>query len=211
MRGTFIVVEGVDGVGKTTLAGRLSERLRAQGVDVLEVREPGGTPLAEAARRVVLDPALRASAEAELFLILAARADLVSRVIEPALAAGKIVIGDRFDLSTRAYQIAGRQLPEQPVEAANSLATGGLVPDLTLVLDAPPSVVRQRKDAQGKAPDRIEQADQDVLARISRAFQSASGSGIVHIYAGASAEEVERAAWKHLSSLLAARRGPAES
>jgi len=202
MRGKFIVVEGVDGVGKTTLAGRLAQRLRAQGADVLEVREPGGTPLAEAARRVVLDPALRAGPAAELFLILAARADLVSRVIEPALAAGRVVVGDRFDLSTRAYQIAGRQLPEEPVAAANSLATGGLVPQLTLVLDAPGAVVRERQKAQGKSLDRIEQAEDDVRGRIERAFELAAGPGVVHIDATGTADEVERAAWGHVAQLM---------
>jgi dTMP kinase len=124
MGGAFIVVEGFDGVGKTTLTRRLAERLRAEGLDVLEVREPGGTPLAEAARAAVLDPSLDATAEAELFLMLAARADLVRRVIQPALDRGTVVLSDRYDLSTFAYQVEGRKLPHDPVVAANQIATG---------------------------------------------------------------------------------------
>ena len=196
--GLFVVVEGVDGVGKTTLARRLAERLRRRGLVVLEVREPGGTPVAEAARRVVLDPALDASPESELFLILAARADLVARVIQPALAAGKVVLADRYDLSTRAYQIAGRELPAEAVETANRLATGGLVPDLTVVLDANDGVVRERQGAQGKQPDRIERADNAVRERIASAFKSAAGPGVVHVDATLSADAVEEAAWSLL-------------
>ncbi len=108
MGGAFIVVEGSDGAGKTSLARRLGDRLRSAGFEVVEVREPGGTPVAEAARAAVLDASLDASPLAELFLILAARADLVSRVIRPALAEAKVVVADRYDLSTRAYQVAGR-------------------------------------------------------------------------------------------------------
>ena len=99
MKGCFIVVEGPDGVGKTTLAARIADRIRSAGGDVLEVREPGGTPVAEAARRAALDPDLDATPLAELFLMLAARADLVERVIRPALAAGRVVLCDRYELS----------------------------------------------------------------------------------------------------------------
>lgn len=202
MRGYFIVVEGVDGVGKTTLARRLAERLRSCGVNVLEVREPGGTAVAEAARKIVLDPELDAGPVSELFLILAARADLVSRVIEPALAAGTVVMGDRYDLSTKAYQVSGRQLPAEDVAVANRLATDGLAPDLTIVLDAPNEVVRARQMAQGKSPDRIEMADADVLERIAQAFRGASGAGVVHLDAAAPADSLERAAWHHVSTVL---------
>ena len=120
----------------------MGARLLAEGVQVLPVREPGGTPVAEAARKVALRSRHELSPAAELFLILAARADLVARVIRPALDAGQVVIADRFDLSTRAYQVAGRGLPAGEVDAALRLATGGLVPDLTLVLDVPVDVGR---------------------------------------------------------------------
>ena len=157
-RGLFLTVEGVEGAGKTTQVALLAERLRASGREALVVREPGGTPLAEEARRLFLDPSLALDPATELFLVLVARADLVQRVVRPALAAGTTVLADRFDLSTRAYQIAGRGLPEAEVAAANRLATGGLVPDLTVVLEVPPEVGEARQAAAGKLKDRMELA-----------------------------------------------------
>lgn len=202
MRGCFIVVEGPDGVGKTTLASRLAARIRSNGYDVLEVREPGGTPVAEAARSAALDPALNASPLAELFLMLAARADLVAHVIRPALDAGTVVLGDRYELSTWAYQVEGRQLPEEAVLEANRLATGGLAPDLTLVLDAPADVLRTRMELDGKVFDRIEQAGDAVRGRITQAFLSADGPGIVHVDAVGDPDTVELAAWEIVRSCL---------
>ena len=208
MGGAFIVVEGSDGAGKTSLARRLGDRLRSAGFEVVEVREPGGTPVAEAAREAVLDADLDASPLAELFLILAARADLVSRVIRPALAEAKVVVGDRYDLSTQAYQVAGRQLPGEAVMAANRLATGGLVPDLTLVLDAPIRLTLERQAAEGKTPDRIENADAAVWQRVERAFHNAEGAGVIHIDATRPADEVERAAWEAVRDCLGGTRQP---
>lgn len=205
MKGCFVVVEGPDGVGKTTLASRLSGRLRSSGVEVLEVREPGGTPIAESARKIVLDPGLDATPLAELFLILAARADLVARVIRPALEAGGIVMCDRYELSTWAYQVEGRRLPEESVLAANGLATGGLSPDLTLVLDAPDTVLSERMAMNGKALDRIESADDEFRARIVHAFRNARGAGIVHVDASGSPDAVESAAWDALRERLEER------
>ena len=202
MTGCFVVVEGPDGVGKTTLASLLADRLRSAGLDVLEVREPGGTPVAEAARNVVLDPELDATPLAELYLMLAARADLVARVIRPALEAGRIVVGDRYELSTWAYQVEGRQLPHDAVLAANGLATGGLSPDVTLVLDAPDHVLSNRMTKSGKALDRIERAANDVRVRIVNAFKTASGPGIVHLDADGSPEAVASAAWQVVQESL---------
>jgi dTMP kinase len=194
-RGVFIVIDGPDGAGKSTLARRSAERVRAAGFAVEEVREPGGTPLAEAARRAVLDEALAASPVAELFLILAARADLVAKVIRPALEAGRVVVSDRFDLSTTAYQVAGRGLPRQSVLAANALATGGLRPDLTLVLDVPAAVGLARLAGAGRGVDRIEQAGDGLHERVAAAFAAARGRGIFHVDATRAANEVERRAW----------------
>ena len=200
MDGKFLVVEGPDGVGKTTLASRLAKRLRAQNENVIEVREPGGTPIAEAARAAVLDPALDATPHAELFLMLAARADLVERVIRPALLAGKYVLGDRYELSTVAYQIEGRGLQRDAVLEANRLATGGLSPDLTLVLDASEKIMVERMKAGGKAPDRIELVEKSVRDRIIKAFREATGSHIVHLDATVSADMLEEKAWDLLIS-----------
>jgi len=206
MSGTFIVIEGFDGVGKSTLAGRLAQRIRSAGFEVLEVREPGGTPVAEAARDAVLDPRLDATPEAELFLILAARADLVKRVIVPALKDGVVVISDRFDLSTVAYQVAGRELPRDAVAAANRLATGGLNPDLLLVLDAPLRVALERRASKEMALDRIEQMNGQVRERIARAFREASGDGVVHLDATGSPAEIEAAAWEGVQARLGGTR-----
>ncbi|MBI2401533.1 MAG: dTMP kinase [Gemmatimonadetes bacterium] len=193
--GAFLVVEGPDGAGKTTLVKRLAARLREAGLTVTEVREPGGTPLAEMARRAVLDPSLGASPLAELFLMLAARADLVTKVIRPALAAGQVVLSDRFELSTEAYQIAGRELPRKPVLAANRLATGGLRPDVTLVLDLPADVGLDRLAVSGRAHDRIEGAERRLHDRVARAFAAAEGPSVVHLDATRSVEAVEQQAW----------------
>jgi dTMP kinase len=197
-RGVFVTVEGVEGAGKTTQVAFLADRLRRSGREPLVVREPGGTPLAEAARRLVLDPALDLGPAAELFLMLVARADLVHHVIGPALARGTTVLADRFDLSTRAYQIGGRGLPEPEVSAANRLATGGLVPDLVVVLDLAPAVGRARQDAAGKRRDRMELAGEAFHARVAGAFRGAAGPGILHLAADAPPDAVHEALWSEL-------------
>jgi len=199
----FVAFEGVEGSGKSTQIGLMAERLRAEGRDVLVVREPGGTPLAEEARRLFLDPALEPGAAAELFLLLVARADLVERVVRPALVRGVVVLADRFDLSTRAYQIAGRGMAPGAVLEANRLATGGLEPDLILVLDLPPEVGRARQAAEGKVRDRMELEDEGFHRRVAEAFRAARGSNIVHLGAVRPAEAVHEEAWGALVGRLA--------
>lgn len=196
MAGLFVAVEGPEGAGKTTLVARLAARARADGFSVLVAREPGGAPTSEAARALVLDPMLDWGAPAELFLMLAARAELVSKVLQPALAEGTVVICDRFDLSTRAYQVAGRGLPEADVLAANRIATGGLRPDVTFVLDIEIEEGRRRQAAQGKEPDRMERADRGMHERVAAAFRAADGPGIVHLDAMADPVALESAAWR---------------
>jgi dTMP kinase len=198
--GTFVVVEGPEGAGKSTLVRWLAGQLRAEGHRVTAVREPGGTPLAEAARKLALKSRHERAYAAELFLFLAARADLVERVIRPALADGHIVIADRFGLSTLAYQVAGRGLPRADVEAALRVATGGLTPDLTLVLDVPVAVGRERQRAAGKVKDRIEREDDTFHTRVREAYRSASGPGIVHIDASQAKRAVQDAAWQEVAA-----------
>jgi dTMP kinase len=209
MTGLFVAIEGPEGAGKTTLAEALAGRLTDLGREVVRVREPGGTPVAEAARAAFLDPALDATPLAEVFLLLAARADLVARVIRPALGRGAVVLCDRYDLSTEAYQIAGRRLDADGIRTANRLATGGLRPDVTLVLDVPPSLGRARQVADEKVPDRLEQADAAFHTRVANAFQSATGQGVVHVDATQPVEVVQRVAWEVIEPMAAKQSGPA--
>lgn len=199
----FVVVEGPEGAGKSTLVRWLAGQVRAEGHEVLTVREPGGTPIAEAARKLALKSRHDRAFAAELFLFLAARADLVERVIRPALAEGRIVIADRFGLSTIAYQVAGRGLSRTDVDAALRVATGGLSPDLTLVLDVPVAVGRERQRNAGKVKDRIEREDDTFHTRVLEAYRSASGPGIVHIDASQTKQAVQEAAWREVSAATA--------
>ena len=181
--GTFVALEGVEGAGKTTQLRLLAEWLGSGGVDPVLVREPGGTPLAEDVRSLLLHAAHDVSPNAEALLFQVARADLVARVIRPALAAGQVVLADRFELSTRCYQVAGRGLDAAQVGSAIALATGGLAPDAYLVLDLDPAAGRSRQSAEGKGPDRIERADAAFHERVAEAFRQASGPTIEHLSA----------------------------
>ena len=132
VHGLFVTFEGIDRSGKTTQAAMLCEAL---GEVALAVREPGGTPVGERVRAILKDPSLEHSPQAEALLVAAARAELVSGVIRPALAAGRVVVSDRFLDSSLAYQGAARGLGVDEIERINRFATGGLTPDLTLLLE----------------------------------------------------------------------------
>ncbi len=199
----FIVVEGPEGAGKSTLARWLGTRLSAEGLQVVTVRQPGGTPVAEAARKVALKFPHAMSPVAELFLFLAARADLVERVIRPALEAGQVVVADRFDLSTMAYQVAGAGLPAAQVSQAIRLATGGLVPDVTLVLDVPVELGRARQQAARKTQDRIERQDDAFHERVREAYRRAVGPGVVHLDGTQPKKVVQDAAWREVTAATA--------
>ncbi len=205
--GFFLVVEGPEGAGKTTLVAALADRLRSWGADPLLVREPGGTPVGERIRALLLDPATDIEPASELFLFLAARADLVARVITPALAAGTIVLADRFQLSTEAYQCGGRGLDREVFSLANGAATGGLDPGLTLVLDLPVELGFSRRKKTGEGLDRIELAGRVFHERVGAVFRAATGPGVVHLDATLPPERVLHAAWQVVEPRLAAARG----
>lgn len=194
-RGFFVVLEGPEGAGKTTLAAALVARMREDGLEPVTVREPGGTVVAEALRQELLDPTRQWSPEVELLYMTTARADLVSKVIRPALKRGQVVLSDRYDLSTIAYQGAGRGLPMEHLRWVNQSATGGLVPDLTLVLDLAPELGRERQRLAGKGADRMEREGAAFHDRVAAAYLAASGEAVHHLAAGASPDEVLRAAW----------------
>ena len=197
-RGFFLVLEGPEGAGKTSLAAALVAAMQSEGLDPVAVREPGGTGPAEHARQALLDPASRLDPHTELLFVAAARAHLVQAIIRPALAAGKIVLSDRYDLSTLAYQGAGRGIPAETVARVNDVATQGLRPDLTLVLDVPPAVGRQRQAAAGKARDRFEREDDGFHDRVAAAYQAATGPAVRHLDGTAPRPDVLAAAWAAL-------------
>jgi dTMP kinase len=168
--GRLITIEGIDGAGKTTLTQTLATAIGERGIDVVALREPGGVGLAERIRELVKDPALAIDPRAEALLYAAARAQVVSEAIVPALAAGRWVLLDRFVDSSLAYQGAGRELGIDAVAAINSFATRGLTPDRTLLLVLPIAVGRARRG--DREPDRLEREGQQFFARIDAGYRT---------------------------------------
>jgi dTMP kinase len=171
LRGKLIVFEGAEGAGKTTQIRLLTDRLTAAHIPCIAMREPGGTPVGDAIREILLHPEQEITDATEALLFMASRAELIAREILPSLIEGKVVLLDRFFLSTYAYQIFGRGLPETEIRAANRLATGGLAPDITLLLDVPAAEGLGRADARG-ARDRMERSDDDFHLRVTNAFRN---------------------------------------
>lgn len=221
--GVFLALEGPEGAGKTTQAGLLVEHLRKQGRDVVSVREPGGTPLGEAIRALLLDPRQEIDPGAEMLLFAAARAQLVARVIAPALRAGRDVVADRYVDASLAYQGVGRRLGIDVVRGVNAVATGGVLPDLTLLLDVdvPTGLERAREETRARAGakagaaapaagDRMEEEVAAFHQRVREGFLSLAQKEphrITVIDARGSIEVVQRAIQEAVARVLRGRGG----
>jgi dTMP kinase len=188
-RGRFIVLEGADGCGKSTQAARLAERLAARGRRALHVRDPGGTRLSEAVRRILLDPETGGlSVEAETFLYMAARAQLVAEVVRPALADGVVVICERWTLSTEVYQGLAGGFGAANVRRVARFASGGIEPDLVVVLDV---AVGGGLARLARAKDRMESKGDEFHAQVVRGYRRlARGRADCVVVPAASADDV---------------------
>jgi dTMP kinase len=201
-RGRLITIEGLDGAGKTTLAAGLAEKLAAEGITSQALREPGGVELSERIRDLVKDPGLTVGGRAEALLYAAARAQLVEEVVEPQLESGTWIVLDRFVHSSLAYQGEGRELGVDAVAAINAFATGGLLPDLVLVLRVDPERGRARLADRGEPLDRLEQAGPEFFARVRAFYDSLEGeAGFATIDADRSPDEVLADAWRAVKEL----------
>ena len=169
----LLTFEGIDGSGKSTQARRLNEHLQERGHETLLVREPGGTELSEEVRSVLLKPSLNVHPMAELLLFSAARTQLVTERIRPALEAGRIVICDRFYDSTTAYQGAGRDVADPEwLQSFHHRVTDGLVPDRTYLVDLDPATARARRTEADAAGDRMEAEDEAFYRRVAAAYDT---------------------------------------
>lgn len=202
-RGIFVSVEGIDGSGKSTQAARLAERLRSEGYEATETREPGGSPGAEEIREVLLRGGNDWSGMAETLLFSAARADHVQRVIRPALAAGRIVVCDRFADSTRAYQ-GGTPAVASLLETVHRAAIG-IEPDLTILFDLDPAVAAGRRSARPRPSDRFENRGdgfQRVLRQRFLAIAAAAAGRVQVVDADASPDDVAAEVWSLVAPIL---------
>jgi dTMP kinase len=211
MKGAFITFEGTEGSGKSTQLSLLAERLLSQGWSVRTVREPGGTPIGEEIRHTLKhSPANRAmTAEAELLLMNASRAQLVREVVRPALQQGQMILCDRFYDSTTAYQGYGRGLDLKVVKAVIDFAVAETRPDLTLLLLAPPEVSAGRLLArQATMPfvrDRMEEADASFFERVARGYRAlaaAEPQRVKLIDGAGDVQEVREAVWRAVQPIL---------
>ena len=169
MLAKFITLDGIDGAGKTTQLNVIRDWFAAQALPVLFTREPGGTPLGEALRALLLSPATQVSLHTETLLMFAARRQHLDDVILPALARGVSVVSDRFTDATFAYQGGGRGLPDAEIEALENWVQGSLKPDLTILLDVPLEVSLQRIE-RSREKDRFEQEAADFFTRVRSAY-----------------------------------------
>ena len=165
----FITFEGAEGCGKSTQAAMLKEHLEKMGKNVILTQEPGGTALGKGLRKILLDPQVSIDETTEIYLFAADRSDHVSKIIKPALSEGNIVISDRYVDSTLAYQIGGRNLPEDLVRYINMVSSHGLKPDLTILLDVTP-VVGLKRAAKRSKVDRFEQETIEFHQRVREMY-----------------------------------------
>lgn len=196
--GVFVSFEGTEGCGKSTQIGMLGQAIAARGREVVRVREPGGTPLGEEVRKLLKhSPAGEGMcAEAELLLFAASRAQLARALIRPALARGAFVLADRFLDSTTVYQGMARGLPADAVATINTLAIGGQLPHLTILLDIDVAGSRARTAARGESSDRFEREDDDFFERVRAgylALAAASPDRFVVLDATASPDHIHQA------------------
>jgi dTMP kinase len=206
-RGLFITFEGPDGSGKSTQARMLAERLRGEGRAVLESVEPGGTPIGQQIRRILLDPANKElTATAELLLMFAARAQNIEQWILPALAQGKIVISDRFTDSSLAYQGAGRGLGAKTVLELDRIACHGLTPDVTFCIDIDSETGLARAQSRGGSETRLEEQAIDFHHKVREAYHELSRNEPQRfrlIDGNNTPEAIAAKVWKELAPLLA--------
>ena len=192
-KGKFITFEGIDGAGKSTHIATVVGLLRARGLDVVSTREPGGTPLGEKLRELLLHEAMHL--ETEALLMFAARREHLAQVIEPALARGAWVVCDRFSDATYAYQGGGRGLDKAKFAALEQWVHGHLQPDLTFLFDLPPDVACERIARQGRELDKFEQERADFHWRVRQAYLERAASGPHRIYvvnAGQAREKIQK-------------------
>jgi dTMP kinase len=205
--GVFVVFEGGEGAGKSTQVNRLAETLQAQGRDVVVTREPGATPVGSRIRGLVLDKGDAPSPRAEALLYAADRAHHVATVVRPALARGAVVISDRYVDSSLAYQGAGRTLPVQEISWLSAWATGGLKPDLVVLLDVDPGVGLNRVDSRGAGTDRLESESRTFHERVRYAFldlAAADPKRYLVLDAARPVEEIAETVTERLAGLLSA-------
>lgn len=210
MKGLFISLEGGEGAGKTLQVKLLADYIRQMDIEPIVVREPGGTSISEQIRSIIIDIANTSMCNAtEALLYAAARAQLINEVIRPALSLGRVVICDRFTDSSFVYQSYARGLREQDVHAINFFATGGILPDVTFLLDIAPEEGLARKKKMD-ALDRIELENLEFHKKVYDGYRKLleeNPDRIITIDAAVTSEEVNRQIITHLSVLLSQRQG----
>ena len=168
MPGKFITLEGIDGAGKSSHMAFIADTIRARNTEVFTTREPGGTPLGEVLRTLLLNETMHA--DTEVLLMFASRREQLINTIEPAIARGAYVVCDRYTDSTYAYQCGGRGLPKSRVATLEQWVHGHLQPDLTFLFDAPLAVARERLDQNTNTPDKFEREQEAFFARVRAAY-----------------------------------------